>query len=162
MSVPLSYTSLKVCANPHEYLTHYPFLGHRAKLTANAVNVLIFIVTTMDPTFFRHVTTSLDRHVITFYIKTIGIRVFPSGSLNLEKKTQKERARRKLATENVNKLKMNSSAADRRLSTIAGHLAVTINNGGSSISSSPTSAGDSVFANIARAPEDPILGVIFL
>lgn len=42
------------------------------------------------------------------------------------------------------------------------HLAGAIGNEGSGISSSPTSAGNSVFANVVRAPEDPILGVIFL
>lgn len=54
---------------------------------------------------------------------------------------------------------MNSSSADRRLYTLTRHLAGTISNEGSGISSSPTSAGNSVFANVARAPEDPILGV---
>ncbi|KAL4579477.1 hypothetical protein LXL04_015625 [Taraxacum kok-saghyz] len=54
---------------------------------------------------------------------------------------------------------MNSSSADRRLSTLSRHLAGTIRNEGSGISSSPTSAGNSVFANVVRAPEDPILGV---
>lgn len=54
---------------------------------------------------------------------------------------------------------MNSSSADRRLYTLSRHLAGTISNEGSGISSSPTSAGNSVFANVVRAPEDPILGV---
>ncbi|KAL8262628.1 hypothetical protein R6Q59_023977 [Mikania micrantha] len=54
---------------------------------------------------------------------------------------------------------MNSSSTDRRLSILSGHLAATIDNVGGSISCSPTSAGDSVFANVVRAPEDPILGV---
>ncbi|KAI3691167.1 hypothetical protein L2E82_49386 [Cichorium intybus] len=54
---------------------------------------------------------------------------------------------------------MNSSSADRRLYMLSRHLAGTISNEGSGISSSPTSAGNSVFGNVVRAPEDPILGV---
>ncbi|CAH1428012.1 unnamed protein product [Lactuca virosa] len=54
---------------------------------------------------------------------------------------------------------MNSSSADRRLYMLSHHLAGAIGNEGSGISSSPTSAGNSVFANVVRAPEDPILGV---
>ncbi|KAL7601692.1 hypothetical protein Lser_V15G22041 [Lactuca serriola] len=54
---------------------------------------------------------------------------------------------------------MNSSSADRRLYMLSRHLAGAIGNEGSGISSSPTSAGNSVFANVVRAPEDPILGV---
>ncbi|XP_010110107.2 aspartate aminotransferase 3, chloroplastic [Morus notabilis] len=55
-----------------------------------------------------------------------------------------------------------SSPTDRRLNTLVRHLLVE--NSSSvmdSISASPTSAfhGDSVFAHIVRAPEDPILGV---
>ncbi|XP_076906590.1 aspartate aminotransferase, cytoplasmic-like [Bidens hawaiensis] len=54
-----------------------------------------------------------------------------------------------------------SLSADRRLSILSRHLAGTIHKeeGGTTISSSPTSAADSVFANVVRAPEDPILGV---
>ncbi|KAJ0766156.1 putative aspartate transaminase [Helianthus annuus] len=53
-----------------------------------------------------------------------------------------------------------SSRGDRRLSILSGHLAPrTIDKEGSGIFCSPTSAADSVFANVLRAPEDPILGV---
>ncbi|OVA20333.1 Aspartate/other aminotransferase [Macleaya cordata] len=62
------------------------------------------------------------------------------------------------------------SAADRRLSTLVRHLgdsssssssSMESQNPNSDISLSPTAAfnGDSVFANVVRAPEDPILGV---
>ncbi|KAI3825508.1 hypothetical protein L1987_06998 [Smallanthus sonchifolius] len=54
---------------------------------------------------------------------------------------------------------MNSSTVDRRLSTLSRHLAGTIDKEGSGISCSPTSGADSVFTNVVRAPEDPILGV---
>ncbi|KAK9075583.1 hypothetical protein SSX86_003909 [Deinandra increscens subsp. villosa] len=50
-----------------------------------------------------------------------------------------------------------SSPADRRLSILSRHLARTIDRDqGITISASPTS---SVFADVLRAPEDPILGV---
>ncbi|KAL8107121.1 aspartate aminotransferase, cytoplasmic [Apium graveolens] len=54
------------------------------------------------------------------------------------------------------------ATADRRIATLARHLEASslsysqINN---TISSSPTSSNSSVFAHLARAPEDPILGV---
>ncbi|KAL2346907.1 hypothetical protein Fmac_000907 [Flemingia macrophylla] len=54
-----------------------------------------------------------------------------------------------------------SSPSDRRLSTLANHFVCAHNPMAShdSISASPTAAFDSVFAQIVRAPEDPILGV---
>lgn len=56
-----------------------------------------------------------------------------------------------------------SSPSDRRLSTLARHL-LPMDSRDSSISASPTSAGqaNSVFAHLVRAPEDPILGVLYL
>lgn len=56
-----------------------------------------------------------------------------------------------------------SSLADRRLSALVRHLGVEDSTSAmSNISANPTSAfnGDSVFAHVAQAPEDPILGVI--
>ncbi|GMN39929.1 hypothetical protein TIFTF001_009166 [Ficus carica] len=55
-----------------------------------------------------------------------------------------------------------SSTADRRLNALVRHLLVENSSSAmDSISASPTSAshGDSVFAHVVRAPEDPILGV---
>lgn len=57
-----------------------------------------------------------------------------------------------------------SSPADRRLSALARHLEGSTAAVGMVVSASPTSGfnGDSVFAHVARGPEDPILGVSFL
>ncbi|KAF3446440.1 hypothetical protein FNV43_RR11619 [Rhamnella rubrinervis] len=55
-----------------------------------------------------------------------------------------------------------SSSADRRLSALVRHLGVEDSTSAmSDISANPTSAfnGDSVFAHVVQAPEDPILGV---
>lgn len=55
-----------------------------------------------------------------------------------------------------------SSPADRRLSALVRHLGIEDSTSAmSNISSNPTSAfnGDSVFAHVVQAPEDPILGV---
>lgn len=54
-----------------------------------------------------------------------------------------------------------SSPTDRRLNTLARHLSQfpDHNQMASHISPSPTASSDSVFAHIAQAPEDPILGV---
>uniref|UniRef100_A0A7N0V5X0 Aspartate aminotransferase n=1 Tax=Kalanchoe fedtschenkoi TaxID=63787 RepID=A0A7N0V5X0_KALFE len=51
------------------------------------------------------------------------------------------------------------SAADRRLATLARHLESPPQGSESSIFASPTAAGNSVFAHVVQAPEDPILGV---
>lgn len=57
------------------------------------------------------------------------------------------------------------AAADRRLNTLFRHLIITneeeeeVNSNGMISCSVTSSAGDSVFANVVRAPEDPILGV---
>ncbi|KAM7459387.1 hypothetical protein LguiA_036381 [Lonicera macranthoides] len=54
-----------------------------------------------------------------------------------------------------------SSPADRRLGALARHLQGSKATAAIQVSASPTSAfnGDSVFAHVARGPEDPILGV---
>lgn len=60
-----------------------------------------------------------------------------------------------------------SSPAERRLNSLVRHLngdlsaSIMDSQSNNSISASPTSAshGDSVFAHVVRAPEDPILGV---
>ena len=62
-----------------------------------------------------------------------------------------------------------SSAIDRRLNSLLRHIDTSIASSSissmdSQISASPTSGfhGDSVFAHVVRAPEDPILGVLCL
>lgn len=55
-----------------------------------------------------------------------------------------------------------SSASDRRINALVRHIAGENSiSAMDSISASPTSAsnGNSVFAHLVRAPEDPILGV---
>ena len=53
-----------------------------------------------------------------------------------------------------------SSASDRRLNTLARHLVQIDCENQQNMSASPTAShGDSVFAHLVRAPEDPILGV---
>ncbi|XLU75511.1 hypothetical protein S245_034564 [Arachis hypogaea] len=53
-----------------------------------------------------------------------------------------------------------SSSSDRRLNTLAKHFLQTESENNQNMSASPTSShGDSVFAHLVRAPEDPILGV---
>lgn len=56
-----------------------------------------------------------------------------------------------------------TSPSDRRLNTLAKHFTTALQPMASndSISASPTAASDSVFNHLVRAPEDPILGVIF-
>lgn len=57
-----------------------------------------------------------------------------------------------------------SSAADRRLNALVRHFGIEDSTSAmADLSSNPTSAsnGDSVFAHVVRAPEDPILGVLF-
>jgi len=56
-----------------------------------------------------------------------------------------------------------SSPCDRRLNTLARHFISALEPMASNdgISASPTAASDSVFNHLVRAPEDPILGVIF-
>ncbi|WVZ20846.1 hypothetical protein V8G54_008168 [Vigna mungo] len=56
-----------------------------------------------------------------------------------------------------------TSPCDRRLNTLARHFISVLQPMASNdgISASPTAASDSVFNHLVRAPEDPILGVIF-
>lgn len=60
---------------------------------------------------------------------------------------------------------ISTAAADRRLNALVRHLGIEDSKSAmADISANPTSAsnGDSVFAHVVRAPEDPILGVFLL